>query len=179
MSINHNTFVEYNAADIANGGVHNKKLYPLSGELKDNIIGDVRTELMDPDNMDFRPQPESAYIQNNVGPYSFEETKTKYWIPGRQLYKASNPVPPNGSITVKADKRDVLMWLNGFEAATHFVYLGTSADALKRQGAARNGDNVLKIRQKLKSGTKYYWRVDARVNTKVNYEGDLWSFETI
>ena len=70
MSINHNTLVEYNAADIANGGVHNKKLYPLSGELKDNIIGDVRTELMDPDNMDFRPQPESAYIQNNVGPYS-------------------------------------------------------------------------------------------------------------
>lgn len=179
VSINHNTLVEYNAADIANGGVHNKKLYPMSGELKDNIIGDVRTELVDPDNMDFRPRPESTYIQNNVGPYSFEETKTKYWIPGRQLYKASNPVPPNGSITVKSDKRDVLMWLNGFEAATHFVYLGTSADALKRQGVARNGDNVLKIRQKLKSGTKYYWRVDARVNTKVNYEGDLWSFETI
>lgn len=179
VAINHNTLVEYNAADIANGGVHNKKLYPMSGILKDNIVGDVRAELMDPDNMDFRPRPQSSYIEDDVGPYNFEETKTKYWIPGRQLYKASNPVPPDGSINVKAGRRDVLMWLNGFEADTHIVYLGTSPDVLRQQGVARNGNNVLKLRKSLKSGTKYYWRVDVRVNREVKYVGDVWSFTTI
>lgn len=53
MLINYNIFVEYNVVDIVNGGVYNKKLYFLSGELKDNIIGDVWMELMDLDNMDF------------------------------------------------------------------------------------------------------------------------------
>ena len=87
IAINHHTHVDYNAADIANGGVHNKKLYPMSGILVGNVIGDVREQLMDPDNMDFRPRPGSLYIKNNVGPYKYEDTKTRYWIPGRLQYK--------------------------------------------------------------------------------------------
>ena len=59
----------------------------MSGKLVGNVIGDVRKQLMDPDNMDFRPRPASSYIKNNVGPYNYEETKTKYWIPGRLQYK--------------------------------------------------------------------------------------------
>ena len=89
IAINHNTVVEYNAADIANGGVHNKKLYPMSGKLLGNVIGDVRKQLMDPDNMDFRPKQGSSYIQEDVGPYNYEESKTKYWIPGRIQYKVT------------------------------------------------------------------------------------------
>ena len=89
IAINHNTVVEYNAADIANGGVHNKKLYPMSGKLLGNVIGDVRKQLMDPDNMDFRPKHGSSYIQDDVGPYNYEESKTKYWIPGRIQYKVT------------------------------------------------------------------------------------------
>ena len=89
IAINHNTVVEYNAADIANGGVHNKKLYPMSGKLLGNVIGDVRKQLMDPDNMDFRPKQGSSYIQDDVGPYNYEESKTKYWIPGRIQYKVT------------------------------------------------------------------------------------------
>ena len=89
IAINHNTVVEYNAADIANGGVHNKKLYPMSGKLLGNVIGDVRKQLMDPDNMDFRPKQGSSYIQDDVGPCNYEESKTKYWIPGRIQYKVA------------------------------------------------------------------------------------------
>ena len=89
IAINHNTVVEYNAADIANGGIHNKKLYPMSGILLGNVIGDVRKQLMDPDNMDFRPKQGSSYIQDDVGPYNYEESKTKYWIPGRIQYKVT------------------------------------------------------------------------------------------
>ena len=77
----------HNAADIANGGEHKGVLYGMNGILIDNVIGDVREQLMDPDSMDFRPRPGSLYIQNNVGPYNYQETKTSYWIPGRRQYK--------------------------------------------------------------------------------------------
>ncbi|KAL9968134.1 hypothetical protein ACROYT_G026467 [Oculina patagonica] len=178
IAINHNTVVEYNAADIANGGVHNKKLYPMSGILKDNVIGDVRAQLMDPDNMDFRPRANSEYNINGVGPYDFTETKKKYWIPGRKMYKASNPVPPDNSTNVKAGSRDVLMWLNSFEGNVHVLFLGTSPENLKQQGAARNENNVVKLRKPLESGRQYFWRVDVKKRGKVLYTGDVWSFKT-
>ena len=95
------------------------------------------------------------------------------------MTKASNPVPPDGAIKVKADNRDVLMWLNSFEGKSHFVYLGTSADDLKQQGVARNGNNVVKLRKPLESGKKYFWRVDARINKNMKYKGDVWSFTTM
>ncbi|KAL9968135.1 hypothetical protein ACROYT_G026469 [Oculina patagonica] len=179
VPINHNTVVEYNAADIANGGVHNKKLYPMSGILKDNVIGDVRAQLMDPDNMDFRPRNGSLYNINGVGPYDITETKKKYWIPGRKMYKASNPVPPDNSTSVKASSRDVLMWLNSFEGDAHVLFLGTKADDLVEQGEAANENNVVKILQPLESGLQYFWRVDVKVGGKVKYTGDVWSFKTI
>ena len=87
VEVNQNTAVVYNAADVANGGEHGGVLYDMNGILTGNVIGDVRKQLMDPDNMDFRPKQGSLYINDNVGPYSFEVTKTNYWIPGRKLYK--------------------------------------------------------------------------------------------
>ena len=87
IAINQNTVVMYNAADIANGSVRKKKLYNMTGILVGNVVGDVRPQLTDPDNMDFRPRNGSLYIKDNVGPYNYQETQTTYWIPGRQLYK--------------------------------------------------------------------------------------------
>ena len=78
MAINQNTVVRYNAADIANGGVHKKKVYNMSGILVGNVIGDVRPQLMDPDNRDFRPRNSSLYIKDDVGPYNYQETQTTY-----------------------------------------------------------------------------------------------------
>ncbi len=151
----------------------------MSGILKYNVIGDVRAQLMDPDNTDFRPRNGSLYNINGVGPYDFTETKRKYWIPGRKMYKASNPVLPDNSTNVKASSRDALMWLNSFEGDAHVLFLGTKADDLVEQGEAANEDNVVKILQPLESGLQYFWRVDVKVGGKVLYTGDVWTFKTI
>ena len=93
VEVNQNTAVMYNAADVANGGEHEGVLYDINGILTGNVIGDVRKQLMDPDSMDFRPKHGSSlYINDNVGPDSFEETKSKYWIPGRKVYKVIGSV---------------------------------------------------------------------------------------
>ena len=94
-------------------------------------------------------------------------------------FKASNPVPPDGSTEVKAASRNVLMWLNSFGGRAHVLYLGTSPNALKQQGVARGERNVVKLRKPLESGKEYFWRVDTRINNKVTYKGDVWSFKTI
>lgn len=187
VPINNFTTVIFNAADVANGGIHGGKLYPLAGSLiKYNVMGDVRDQLVDPDNFDFRPQPNSTYLQHNVGPYRYERKMTHYWIPGRQLYKTSTPVPPDNSMEVKPARRDALMWLNGYGASVHFVYLGTSKAAVSRatrdspeyRGSILDGGNVFYLRTLVEPNTKYFWRVDAEVSPTQVYRGDVWSFTT-
>lgn len=80
---------------------------------------------------------------------------------------------------MKAASRNVLMWLNSFGGRAHVLYLGTSPNALKQQGVARGEQNVVKLRKPLESGQEYFWRVDTRINNKVTYKGDVWSFKTI
>ena len=102
--INQHLEVLNNAADVANGGKRKKRhgTYPLAGQtVKFNSIGKVRPEVMDADNLDFRPRKGSAFIQDQSGPYIYNPKSKYYLIPGRQSYKASTPVPPDGSITVK------------------------------------------------------------------------------
>ena len=41
VPFNNNTAVEYNAAHVASGDLHNGDI-PMSGILKDNVIGNVR-----------------------------------------------------------------------------------------------------------------------------------------
>ena len=94
-------------------------------------------------------------------------------------FKASNPVPPDGATEVKTASRNVLMWLNSFGGRAHVLYLGTSPNALKQQGVARGEQNVVKLRKPLESGKEYFWRVDTRINNKITYKGDVWSFKTI
>jgi hypothetical protein len=69
----------------------------------------------------------------DIGPYEYGAKD--YWIPGRQLERASRPVPPDGSTTVKADAD--LMWLGGYKADIHDVYFNASADEIRR---AKRGD---------------------------------------
>ena len=90
IEMNQETVVVQNAADVANGG---KSDWPLAGRVRFNVVGDVREAVVDTDNLDFRP--------HNLGPYRYHPSSNFYWIPGRQLYKASTPVPPDGSSTVK------------------------------------------------------------------------------
>ena len=104
VEINKETVVLRNAADVANGGKKKKPrgTYPLAGKLVQfNMIGNVRPEVVDADNLDFRPRKDSKYNKDMAGPYRYDPNSKYYWIPGRQLYKASTPVPPDGSTTVK------------------------------------------------------------------------------
>lgn len=55
------------------------------------MIGNVRKQVIDADNFDFRVVKNSDYIENNVGAYKYEPKMIKYWIPGRLMYKASTP----------------------------------------------------------------------------------------
>ena len=68
--------------------------------MKFNSIGKVLPEVMDVDNLDFRPRNGSAYVEFQAGPYLYNPQSKYYWIPGRQLFKASALVPPDGSKTV-------------------------------------------------------------------------------
>ena len=183
---NHYSVVLRNAADRANGGRHKKKVYPLAGGVvKDNVVGKIREEVVDADNLDFRPRPGSRYIENKAGPYIYDPKMTHYWIPGRQLYKACTPVPPNGSTTVAAD-RDALMWLNAYGANTHHVYMGHTQEAVSNaspesaeyKGVVAGGGNVFYFKESLQPRTEYFWRVDAELSADVVYKGDVWSFIT-
>lgn len=184
--MNNESIVMYNAASSANGGKYKKKIFPLAGRVvQGNIIGKVRGQLMDADNWDFRPSAGSKYIPDNVGPYKYDPSSTFYWIPGRQLYKTSTPVPPDSSTTVKPN-RDVLMWLNALGARVHHVYLGqnltrvteASVNDPEYKTTLKDDANVYLLKGKLKVDSQYYWRVDAEISDQVTYRGDVWSFTT-
>ena len=110
VAMNSESVVLRNAADVADSS----KSKPFPGRLdKFNEVGDVRKEVMDADNLDFRPRKGSKYNKHKVGPYLYNPHSRYYWIPGRQLYKASTPVPPDGSTTVKVKSTKILCILGG------------------------------------------------------------------
>ena len=114
VAMNRESVVLRNAADVAGGGKIKGVTYPLPGRLvKFNVVGDVRKEVMDADNLDFRPREGSKYNKHKAGPYVYNPSSRYYWIPGRQLYKASTPVPPDGSTIVKVKSTKILCILGG------------------------------------------------------------------
>jgi len=82
--------------------------------------------------------------------------------------------------------RDAVMWLNAFGAATHHVYFGTDkamvADATptsaEYQAKITDEGNVHYLPEGLKGGSTFYWRVDAEIDQKTTYKGDVWSFQS-
>ncbi|KAJ7389485.1 hypothetical protein OS493_031457 [Desmophyllum pertusum] len=188
VEINKQSVVLRNAADVANGGKRKRPrgTHPLAGKLVQfNIAGNVQQEVVDANNLDFRPRKDSSYNKDKVGPYRYNPSSKYYWIPGRQLYKASTPVPPHHSTTVKSD-RDAVMWLNAFGASIHHVYFGTNkatvADATptapEHQAKITSEGNVHYLTESLNPGSTYYWRVDAEIDDTTTYKGDVWSFQT-
>ena len=192
--INKHSTVLDNIADVANGGVvfdFNRgrpvkpiRVWPLQGVHDDsNLVDpDIKSLLHDPDNFDFRP----FYEDITVGPYPYNPHLTTYWIPGRQLYKASSPVPTHGAQNVQAARRDTLMWLNAHGCNEHRVYLGTSRSEARQadmdtdeyMGTTTDGGNVMYLEKELEVGVKYFWRVDALCGDRV-VKGDVWKFITV
>ncbi len=103
------------------------------------------------------------------------------WPPVR----ARNPKPPYGATGVKHTQ--ILTWSAGDEAASHEVYFGTDADAVRNatkaspeyKGAKALGDESYDP-GKLAWYTTYYWRVDEVNNAHPDspWVGSVWSFTT-
>jgi hypothetical protein len=145
---------------------------------------DLREELRDPYNFDFRPKAGSELIDAGViipgitegyvgeapdiGAYEFGDDN--YWIPGRLVSKASTPVPPHDAVNVMTDAD--LMWLKGLEATSFQVYFGTESGQLTEMGTQVN--NIYDPGS-LIPGQLYYWRVNC--NTPAGWvTGDEWNF---
>ncbi|MHC4207910.1 MAG: PA14 domain-containing protein, partial [Planctomycetota bacterium] len=99
--------------------------------------------------------------------------------------KASSPSPPNGSTGAKMTP--ILTWGAGDFAASHEVYFGTDANAVKNadksspeyKGTKTLGDESYDP-GKLAWFTQYFWRVDEvnNLNPDSPWVGNLWSFTT-
>jgi hypothetical protein len=196
---NHKTITRNNVSNKFSG--HRKKSgkkYPVPGVVDHNWSGnfknaDIRSQLRDPDNLDFRPQKDSelvdagALIKGKKIPYlgkapdvgAYEYGDENYWIPGFQDAIASVPVPPDNSITVKTDAD--LMWLKAYKANKSDVYFGTTSNAVQKASKKTNAykgsfKNNIFSPGKLVSGKTYYWRIDAIVNNTLR-KGTVWSFK--
>ena len=103
-----------------------------------------------------------------------------YWIPGYQAPHASTPIPVDGTKTAKRDCD--LMWLGGYKAASHDVYVGTSRRAVAgatrktSRGAASRVTSNLFDPGRLVPRRTYYWRVDAVGKDGDVMKGQVWSF---
>jgi hypothetical protein len=173
------------------------KDYPVPGIVDHNWSGnfkgaDVRSQLRDPDNLDFRPKKGSEIIDAgeklegkeidfigsapDIGPYEYGDPN--YRIPGYQADRARRPIPPNEAVNVKTDAD--LMWMEGYKSNSHHVYFGT--DPEKVELANENSDphkgrfsNNIFSPGDLIPGHTYYWRVDV-VREDLITKGRIWSF---
>ncbi len=153
--------------------------------------------LRDPHNLDFRPKkgspiidagaivsdselPSSEYVYTampfegtspDIGAYEYG-TDT-YWIPGKQEEQATVPIPSHGSSTAK--KEADMIFLGGKNASKHYVYFGTDAQSLKKVATLKGNKNIYSPK-KLKEGTTYFWRVDAKEGKNI-HKGTVWQFK--
>jgi len=196
---NYKTITRNNVSNKFSG--HRKKSgkkYPVPGVVDHNWSGnfknaDIRSQLRDPDNLDFRPQKDSELIDAGVLikgkdiPYlgkapdigAYEYGDKNYWIPGFQDTIVSVPVPPNKSETVK-NNADI-MWLKAYKSKLSHVYFGTNHDSVlnaNQSSKAFKGKKEYNIYtpESLESGKTYYWRVDAIVSDTL-IKGEVWSFK--
>jgi len=97
----------------------------------------------------------------------------------------SGPNPANGAVDVSPTY--ILTWDAGAVAASHDVYFGTDADAVKNATKASpeyKGAKALGEEShdpgKLALNTAYYWRIDEvnGVNPDSPWAGNVWSFTT-
>ncbi len=159
-------------------------------------VSQIQMELRDPGNFDFRPRDyaDSPLIDQgtlvpgftdavtgitdgpqgaapDIGPY--EHGDTTYWIPGHQTAKARFPIAPDGSRTVKTEAD--LMWLEGLNATSSSVYLGTDPNNLQLVAMKGQHKNIYTPDTPFVAGTTYFWRVDTHTDAGT-VVGDVWEF---
>ena len=185
--MNNNTVVVNNAASQADGGVNVDEgggaRWPMAGAVIENNFSNksVEDHIYDPANKDFRPIPGGVFTEGEdiIGPYLPDNAESVYWIPGRRLYKTSNPIPGDGA-TVHS--RDCLMFLPAYQADSHDVYFGNDYDSVDQAtqdddvfqySTATGEENIVFL--EMEKGQTYFWRIDARIGDKT-LKGDIWGF---
>ena len=188
ISHNKGTVTRNNAAEKLSGHRAAKQILPgIHGHNWNGYDHDPKGKtppLRDPDNLDFRPRPDSELVDRGTpvepitdgfvgkapdsGAYEFGDSR--YWIPGRQHDTATTPIPPDLGTGVKSDAD--LMWLAGKDTSAHRVYFGTDSKQLAFQ--KRQANNIFSPGTLL-PGTTYYWRVD-EVTPSGTVTGSVWSF---
>lgn len=156
--------------------------------------GSFQAQLLDPENLDFRPHPESSLVDGgdfvdghtirylgdapDIGAYEYGDSI--YWIAGRKLSLASTPIPPSGKTTASAYVD--LMWLEAYKVRAHDVYFSSDyqqvVDASTETETVYLGrftNNVVSPGM-LSAGTKYYWRVDVVQEDGNILTGNIWNF---
>jgi hypothetical protein len=130
------------------------------------------------------------YYENGGGAVAelrWESPRTpKQLIPQAALslpIKASQANPSNGAVNVS--HRATLSWNPGETAASHDVYFGTDADAVKNADTSSpeyKGNRPLDSESydpgQLEWDTTYYWRVDEIEDGGTIQTGNVWSFTT-
>jgi len=136
----------------------------------------------------------------SYAPGPLKLAKTYYWrvdeFDGADTYKGdvwsfttqgavSGPNPADGAVDVKPTR--ILSWDAGAIAASHEVYFGADADAVKNatktspeyKGAKALGEESYDP-GKLALTTTYYWRIDEVNDTNPDspWAGNVWSFTT-
>ena len=152
---------------------------------------DICTLLRDPENLDFRPIPNSILVDTgkmiigltddyigsapDIGAY--EHGAKNYWIPGPKETGASMPVPVDSTSTAKASAS--LMWLQGLEAISNNVYLGTNHESVDT-ATTTSSEFVGNLKNNIYDPLgltpgNYYWRVDT-VTSSGTLKGSIWTF---
>ena len=170
------------------------------GTKSNNTTGTLPDGLMEDTTIyDFRPKTTATAVYNkgvvvagfttsvfgsapDIGAY--ERGDSIYWIPGQRTSKTSFPILPEASVNVSVS-RDVLMWLQGYNAVAHQVYFGTNKTAVTNattssaeyKGILKGNRNVYSL-PALALGTSYFWRIDAILADNTVTKGDVWSFST-
>jgi len=150
-----------------------------------NSGGGVVFSTRDPRNLDFRAKRDSIFEHLCIGPYAPVGAGEEYWIGGHQAWRASSPIPPSGSETVKPDAD--LMFQPGLGAVGHKVYAGHSEISLgliatlaEAQGKFLKVTGLANIAsppaQLMTNGSVVFWRVDALNADGSERPGDLWNF---
>ena len=168
------------------------KTIGLPGRHSNNLETDVRQQLRDPDNLDFRPPKDALvvdagyYIEGvnenylgetpDIGPYEY--AATHYWIPGHKREAASVPVPPDGAVKAKPDAD--LMFLEAYRATSHDIYFGTDESLVEKAGREsaeyrQRITNNIYTPGLMEPGKTYFWRVDAVLDNRI-VKGHVWEF---
>ncbi|MBN2594990.1 MAG: LamG domain-containing protein [Sedimentisphaerales bacterium] len=178
-------FVDLNVQLSWTGGYGAKVHYVVFGEEFDTVddaVGGTQTGV------------------KSYSPGPLKLAKTYYWrvdeSDGIETYKGevwsfttegavTGPNPVNGAVDIKPTK--ILTWVAGAVAASHEVYFGTDADAVKNATKASpeyKGPKALGEESydpgKLLLETTYYWRIDEvnGANPDSPWAGNVWSFTT-